>query len=45
MLYDEPGGAGVFTMEGAESFGFVMNEEDREPVSGSIKKKIGAEDD
>ena len=45
LYYDEPGGVDMSTMDGAEMSGFAMNEEDREPVSGSIKKKIGETED
>ena len=44
LFFDEAGGTDVFFSEGAEFFGFVMNEEEREPVSGSLKRAIGTEE-
>ena len=37
LFYDEPGGADVFFSEAGKYMGFVMNGDEREPVSGSIR--------
>ncbi len=41
LIYDEPGGTEVLSEEAGGTPGFVMKEEGREPVSGSLKYKIG----
>ena len=43
LFFDEPGSANLFFMEEGKSLGFVMTEDDREPISGSLKWKMGEE--
>ena len=40
LFFDEPGGTDVFFSEEGQYLGFVMNEENREPISGSLKRSI-----
>ena len=40
LFFDEPGGTDVFFSEEGKYLGFVMNEENREPISGSLKRSI-----